>query len=124
MAQCQPLCFLIFEFLTFGTISFSCQIYLNIRKKFKLYLCLHFLLSALSTYLQSDSNSSRLTFMNSTKFCFSEDGLPKEINKQHLLVRMWGKRYPTTLLMGVQISIATIEVSMQTAQGTESSSTI
>ena len=43
----------------------------------------------------------------------------KQINKQEVLVRLWRKGNPSTLLMGMQTAAATVENSMKFPQKTK-----
>ena len=44
--------------------------------------------------------------------------ISKQINKQEVLERMWGKGIPSALLVGMQTGAATMEYSMEFPQKT------
>ena len=48
-----------------------------------------------------------------------EDGRDKQIDKQHLLERLWRKGNPSALLLGMQTGVATVENSMEFPQKTK-----
>ena len=48
-----------------------------------------------------------------------EDGRDKQIDKQHLLERLWRKGNPSALLMGMQTGAATVENTMEFSQKTK-----
>jgi hypothetical protein len=45
-----------------------------------------------------------------------QNGCHKENKLQHILARMWGKRTLPALKVGMQISVATMEISMEVPQ--------
>ena len=47
-----------------------------------------------------------------------QNGHHKEINKQQVLARLCGKGNPSTLLVGMQTGVATVENSMEFTQKT------
>ena len=49
----------------------------------------------------------------------SQRGHHKQMNKQQVLVRLWRKGNPSTLLLGMQTGVATVENSMEHPQKTK-----
>ena len=45
-----------------------------------------------------------------------QNGHHKQMNKQQVLVRLWGKGNPSALLVGMQTGTATVENSMKIPQ--------